>query len=191
MNRLTRATLIAIMTFAGIAATAQDMRWTTKVTETVQQGGRGGGGRGGGGRGGGGQQNEVTREKTVTVLMKMSKVSLGDGKDVVSFKHTPLKDQAEADAAHATIPWDDKDKLLEALKTTLAEMKRPGTAEERKQVYANGDSTFAIKSVREGNTKNVVVTMKYESGKEAAKSTDFTLPLQEVEVFFNRLRNMK
>jgi len=186
MNRLTRATLMGMITLAGIAATAQDMRWTTKVTETVQQG-RGGGGRGGGGRGGGGQQNEAPREKTVTVLMKMTKVSMGEDKDVITFKHAPLKDQADADVAKASIPWADKDDLVEKLKTTIAEMKRPGTTEERKQVYANGDSSFVIRSIREGNTKNAEVTIKNEAG----KSTDFTLTPQEVEVLHSRLRSMK
>jgi len=186
MKSLTQVTLIAILTCAGITATAQDMRWTTRVTEPVQQG-RGGSGRGGGGRGGGGMMPPEVREKTVTILMKMTKVSV-DGKESIVFKHAPInKDQRDEDIARTSIPWADKDDLVEKLKTTLTEMKRPGTAEERKQVYKDANGNFVIKSIREGNTKNMEITIKNEAG----KSTDFTLPQQQVEVFYNQLRNMR
>ncbi|MCL2105131.1 MAG: hypothetical protein FWH21_08805, partial [Kiritimatiellaeota bacterium] len=167
------------------APAAQAMRWTRGVGDPAQRGG-GGGGRGGGGRGGGMMQPEV-REKTVTVIMKMTKASV-DGKESITFKHAPInKDQRDEDIARTSIPWADKDDLVEKLKTTLTEMKRPGTVEERKQVYKDANGNFVIKSIREGNTKNMEISITNEAG----KSTDFTLSQQQVEVFYNQLRNMK
>ena len=169
---------LAGIILADLQAMAQDMRWTTRVTETVKVGG---------GRRGG-PANEVTREKTVTVNMKMSKASV-DGKEVLSFKHSQIKDQPDADAARAEIPWSDKDTLTEALKTTISEMKRPTAAQQsdRKQIYKNGDGSFVVKSIFEGHNRSMEVSIKNEGG----KNTDFTLSPQQVEVFFNLLRNMK
>ena len=189
MKRSMVVALIAVVV-AGFQAMAQDMRWTTRVQEKVNQGRGGpGGGRGGGGRGmaPGMQGQEATKEKTVTVLMRMSKTSV-DGKEFIAFKHAPLKDQLEEDIAAVSIPWTDKDDLTENLKTTLAEMKRPGaTASERKQVYKSGDGNFSVRSIRESDNKSAEVTIKNVKGKD----TVFTLPLQQVEVFYNQLRSMK
>jgi len=183
MKRLAFVTVVAAVVFTGMYAEAQDMRWTTRVTEAVQQ--RGGGR---GGRGGGQQQPEQTRVKTVTVIMKMSKSTV-DGKEVLSFKPSPIKDQSEEDAAKAEVPWADKDKLTEALKTAIADMKKPsmGPQSERKQVYKSADGGFTATCILEGHSKSMEVTL--QNAKKA--NVDFTLPQQQVEVFFNLLRNMK
>jgi len=161
-------------------AEAQDMRWTTRVTETVQQRG--------GGRRGGPPPPEQTRVKTVTVIMKMSKATV-DGKEVLSFRPSPIKDQSEEDAARAEIPWSDKDTLTEALKTAIADMKKPSTGQqsERKQVYKSADGGLILKCILEGHNKSLEVTL--QNAKK--NNVDFTLPQQQVEVFFNLLRNMK
>ena len=180
MKRLVCVVFVAAVVFAGMYAEAQDMRWTTKVTEVIpQRGGRGG-------RGGGQQQPEQTREKTVTVIMRMSKSTV-DGAEVLSFKHSQIKDQREEDAARAEIPWSDKEALTEGLKTAIADMKRPGQQSERKQVYKSADGGFAAKCILEGHSKSMEVTL--QNAKK--NNVDFTLPQQQVEVFFNLLRNMK
>jgi len=162
-------------------AEAQDMRWTTQVTETVNQG------RGGGGRGGGrAPAQEVTRDKTVTVIMRMTKSTV-DGQEVITFRHSSIKDQRDEDAARAEIPWADKDTLLEGLKTTIADMKRPNTGQQRNQFYRSQDGGFVARSIIDGHKKSVEVTLRSARG----NNVDFTLPLQQVEVFFNLLRNMR
>lgn len=184
MKRVALAVVIAAVIFVDIQAMAQDMRWTTKVTEVVNQG-RGGGR---GGRGGGQQQPEVTREKVVTVIMKVGKATV-DGKEILSFKHAAIKDQRDEDAGKAELPWSEKDTLTEALKTALADMKRPSTtqAKERKQVYKSPDGSFVAKCIVEGHSKSMEVTL--QNAKKA--NVDFTLPQQQVEVFYNSLRTMK
>jgi len=163
-------------------AEAQDMRWTTQVSETVQQ--RGGGGRGG--RGGMQQQPEQTRKKTVTVIMKMSKGSM-DGTEILTFKPSAIKDQSEEDAARAEIPWSDKEALMEALKTSIADMKRPGQQSDRKQVYKSGDGGFILRCILDGHNKSMEVTL--QNAKKA--NIDFTLSPQQAEVFYNLLRTMR
>jgi len=179
MKRLAFVVFVAAIVFAGMYAEAQDMRWTTRVTEVVQQRG---------GRRGDPPPPEVTREKTVTVIMKVSKTTV-DGTEVLSFKHSPIKDQRDEDAGKAELPWADKDTLTEALKTAIADMKRPSTAQqsERKQVYKSADGGFIAKCILEGHRKSMEITLLNGKG----NNVDFALPQQQVEVFYNVLRTMK
>jgi len=179
MKRFAFAMIVAAIIFMGMQAAAQDMRWTTQVTEVIPQRG---------GRRGGPQPADVTRVKTVTVIMKATKTTV-DGTEVLLFKHSPIKDQSEEDAAKAEIPWSEKEALTEALKTVLADMKKPSTGQqsERKQVYKSPDGSLVVKGIFEGHSKSVEVTL--QNAKKA--NVDFTLPLQQVEVFFRLLRNMK
>jgi len=178
MKRLGFVVFVAAIIFTGMYAEAQDMRWTTRVTEVIQQRGRRGGP----------PPPEQTREKTVTVIMKVSKTTV-DGTEVLSFKHSPIKDQRDEDAGKAELPWSEKDALTEALKTTIADMKKPSTGQqsERKQVYKSPDGSFIAKGIFEGHSKSMEVTL--QNAKK--NNVDFTLPPQQAEVFFNLLRTMR
>ncbi|MCL1919808.1 MAG: hypothetical protein FWG50_01830 [Kiritimatiellaeota bacterium] len=185
MRRLLVA--IGVVTLAAFTSLAQDMRWPLRTTE-ARAAAQGRGGRGG--RGMPAQPvPEETRERLSNVLVKMTKVVVGGGEDIITFKHTtPTRGTSASDTSQVSIPFADKDKLLEGLKEGIADLKKPTKTNESesKRIYADGGNKFTATVIRDGHKKHMEVIFK-----EGNEPSVFELPPQQVEVFYNALRNMK
>ena len=185
MKRIVAVAAIAALTC--MHALAQDMRWPVRVTEVVQTN-QGRGGRGGRG---GGMQNpapEETKEKMATVLVKISK-SVVDGDAFIMLKHQPpTRGKTGGETTQASIPFADREKLMDALKEAIADLKKPTSANtsESKEAYANGDKSFRAVTIRDGHKKHMEVTFR-----ASGDPTVFEVPQQQVELFLNLLKNMK
>jgi len=185
MNKIIAVAVIAAL--AGLHTLAQDMRWPMKTVETINQARGGRGGRGGAPAPD--PANAVTRDRLANVIVKLSKTNLGVGNEVITLKHAPpVRGTTSGDLKEVTIPFADKEKLMDGLKETLADFKKmtSATTSDRKEIYANPSGTFKAVTIRDGHKKFLEVTFK-----DANDPTLFELPQQQVELFFNLLKNLK
>ena len=179
--------IFAVVMLAALTSVAQDMSWPMRTTETVSTAPAGGRG---GRRGGPMMQNnapEQTRERMVTVLVKMIKVTGGEV-DIISFKPTPPRGKSPTDVTQVSIPFADKETLTEALKKTIADLKKPTKANESeiRKIYADSAGKFTATLKRDGHKKHLEVIFK-----DGNAPNVFELSIQQVEVFHNALRNIK
>ena len=131
---------------------------------------------------------EETKEKMATVLVKMNKSTQTAG-EFIMLKYTPpTRGKAGGDTTQVSIPFADKEKLMDALKDAVAELKKPtaSNTSESKDAYANEAQTFKATTIREGHKKYLEVLFK-----DAGAPTVFEVPQQQVEVFISLLKNMK
>ena len=130
---------------------------------------------------------EKTREKMVTVLVKMGKVTV-DSEVLISFKPTPPRDKTSSDVTQVTIPFADKDKLVEALKDSISDLRKPTKANESesKKIYSDAAGKLTATVFRDGHKKHLLVVFK-----DTGDPSVFEVPIQQVEVFYNALRNIK
>ena len=184
--------ILAALTLAALTSAAQDLRWPMRTTETIASPA----GRGGRGRGAPMMQNpapEQTRERMATVLVKMGKVTIDDNA-VISFKPTPPRGKTSSDVTQATIPFADKEKLVEALKESISDLKKPTKANESesKKIYSDAAGKFTAVTIRDGHKKHLEVTLRDAAApKDGAGPSVFEVPIQQVEFFYNALRNIK